>query len=336
MVDKKFERRSFLKRAGTIAGSITIGSTAVSADEGRGEENRVERAESPTGYGPYVRPNADRSNAHRSDREIGTASHNFSYDIYVVCHKHAAAGWAYYDDVVQTLKDAADYHSSWRDFSIKVVDKGEDIPSGTPDFNCDSIYDYMRGNEGIYNTHHDVHFLVFDNPWNRVGRACGKVGWPYGQEDWSVAVEAVGFARLQSKPYMKTMACHEVGHTFIRAYGSNEWIDGHEAAGTEHNDSDEVYKIYSLSNTYVFDGNGNCDVNNLACKDPNDCPDEFVGCKPNFHGDGFASPFYRTLYWSNRRDHDGVWCYVGEPSSGDDDPGFTEDEIMLNVQENLR
>lgn len=332
-------RRSAIKAAGLFAGALATTTYGIPAERRPpdaaaeptgepigGDGGLVQlngRAAGPPAFGPHGRPNADG----RADQP--------SHDVYVVCHRHADTNERQYAAVVETLRVAADYHSSWRAFDLAVLDRGADLPATEPAFDSDAIYEYMRGNVGRYDTARDVHLLVFDNPWNRVGRGCGTVGWDRGLEPWSVAVEAAGFARLQSVAYLRAMALHEVGHTLVRRRGDGTPVDAHEAGGTVLVDG-RINEIYPMSNTYVFDANGACDVHEVACKERSDAPAEFVGCRANATGEGFATPFYRNLFWSNRRTHRGTNCAVPEPDPDDASPGFTEDEIALTVERNLR
>lgn len=341
---KRVGRRALLKASG-LAGAVGVGAygmpdglveyaaqlpVELTAAVGRS----VERANEPPEFGPRGRPNAGSGDPARDSHSVGPSHH----DVYVVCHKHPDADADQYGTVLDTLRDAADYHSSWREFDVAVVDAGEDLPDDLPEFGNDAIYEYPRDRLGVYSTSHDVHLLVFDNPWFRVGKAVGKVGWEGQREPWSVAVLAAGLARAQSEPYMRAMALHEVGHTFIRGSGggSDGFVDGHEAGGTVRDEDEEVEEIYPMSSTYVLDADGDCDVAGVACSDDLDPPETFVGCKNNAAGDGFAEPLYRNLFWANRRTHGGTRCPVADPRPDDERPGFTEDELALTVRERLR
>lgn len=344
---KRIDRRTLLKATGATVGAAGIGTYVAPGGLSAYAGSRVdpplglgsalvgapdERARTPPSFGPHDRPNAAPGDPGRADPDAASAPH----DVYVVCHRHSATDPDRYGAVVETLRAAADYHSSWREFSVAVVDAGADLPDGTPAFDAEAIYEYARGHQGPYSSRHDVHLLVFDNPWFRVGRAAGKVGWDVGREPWAVAVLAAGLAATQSEPYMRSMALHEVGHTLIRKQdASGGYVDGHEAGGVVRDDG-VIETVYPMSSTYVFDGDGGCDVAGIACRDDGDAPGEFVGCTDNRAGEGFADPLYRNLFWSNPRTHDGTPCRVSDPRPGDESPGFTEDEIALTVRERLR
>ena len=336
---QRISRRALLATSG-VAGAISLGTYGVTGGlTGRAtplidfasgfDDHTDEHAVEPPEFGPHNRPNAGSGDPERSTAEVEPDDH----DIYVVCHRHVRTDQDQYDLIVETLRTAADYHSSHREFDIAVVDEGADLPEHTPSFESSDIYSYADGHHHPYSTRHDIHLLVFDNPWFRVGRASGNVGWSVGREPWSVAVLAAGMASAHSEAYMRSMALHEVGHALVRSETANtgQFVDSHEAGGLVHEDG-EIGEVYPMSSTYVFDGEGNCDVGRFACVHEPNAPDEFVGCVSNPSGERFADPLYRNLFWANRRTHEGFECSPGDPHPNDETPGVTEDEIALTVR----